>query len=62
MHVTSVKLGYSATPANLLTVPVYILACFMTCLMSWLGDRYGHRGYLNLCVTASSPLAQRVTD
>ncbi|EPT03013.1 hypothetical protein FOMPIDRAFT_126735 [Fomitopsis schrenkii] len=41
-------LGYSATPANLLTVPVYILACFTTCFVSWIGDRYGHRGYLNI--------------
>ncbi|TFY63768.1 hypothetical protein EVJ58_g3074 [Rhodofomes roseus] len=42
------QLGYSATPANLLTVPVYVLACFVTCLVSWLADRYGGRGWWNI--------------
>ena len=42
------QLGYTATPANLLTVPVYALACIMTCLVGFVADRYGQRGYLNM--------------
>ncbi|GBE89578.1 MFS general substrate transporter [Sparassis latifolia] len=47
------ELGYKATPANLLTVPVYVVACMFTCLVGFVADRYGRRGYLNiacLCV------------
>ncbi|KAF7356463.1 High-affinity nicotinic acid transporter [Mycena venus] len=47
------QLGFKATPANLLTVPVYFFACCMTCLVGFLADRYGHRGYFNvgfLCI------------
>lgn len=40
-------LGYSATKANLLTVPVYALACISTCLVGFLADRYGNRGMFN---------------
>ncbi|KAF9240614.1 major facilitator superfamily domain-containing protein [Melanogaster broomeanus] len=39
-----------ATPANLLTVPVYILACICTCTVGFLADRYGNRGLFNLYV------------
>lgn len=42
------QLGYSATPANLLTVPVYAFACIITCLVGFFADRYKHRGYFNL--------------
>ncbi|PCH36326.1 MFS general substrate transporter [Wolfiporia cocos MD-104 SS10] len=42
------ELGYTATPANLLTVPVYVLACIAMCLVGYLADRYGNRGYFNI--------------
>ncbi|CAL1714271.1 unnamed protein product [Somion occarium] len=50
------ELGYTATPANLLTVPVYVVACGMTCLVGWYADKKGQRGYLNMfncCVGAA---------
>jgi hypothetical protein len=40
--------GFNATPANLLTVPVYAVACINTCLVGFMADRYGHRGYFNM--------------
>ncbi|KAF9446901.1 MFS general substrate transporter [Macrolepiota fuliginosa MF-IS2] len=43
------QLGFKATPANLLTVPVYAFACMITCLVGYLADRFGHRGYFSLC-------------
>ncbi|KAJ7492004.1 MFS general substrate transporter [Mycena latifolia] len=42
------QVRFKATPANLLTVPVYFFACCITCLVGFLADRYGHRGYLNI--------------
>ncbi|KIK94523.1 hypothetical protein PAXRUDRAFT_142638 [Paxillus rubicundulus Ve08.2h10] len=39
---------YKATPANLLTVPVYTLACISTCTVGFLADRYRNRGLFNL--------------
>ncbi|PCH36324.1 MFS general substrate transporter [Wolfiporia cocos MD-104 SS10] len=42
------QLGYTATPANLLSVPVYVLACICTCAVGFVADRYGGRGYLNI--------------
>lgn len=42
--------GYEATEANLLSVPVYAWGCIMTCAIGFLGDRIGHRLYINLCV------------
>jgi len=50
------ELGFRATPANLLTVPVYFFACCVTCLVGFLADRYGHRGFFNLgflCIGAA---------
>lgn len=44
------QLGFTATPANLLTVPVYVLACIVTCFVGWLADRYGQRGLINMYV------------
>ncbi|KDQ63397.1 hypothetical protein JAAARDRAFT_121105 [Jaapia argillacea MUCL 33604] len=41
-----------ATVANLLSVPVYAWACIMTCIIGFLGDRIGSRGYINLYVFA----------
>ncbi|KAF9269232.1 MFS general substrate transporter [Marasmius fiardii PR-910] len=43
-----VTAGFRATPANLLTVPVYVFACIITCLVGFLADKYGRRGYFNL--------------
>ncbi|KAK6967111.1 high-affinity nicotinic acid transporter [Favolaschia claudopus] len=42
------QLGFKATPANLLTVPVYFFACCITCLVGFLADRFGHRGFFNI--------------
>ncbi|KAJ3800001.1 MFS general substrate transporter [Lentinula aff. detonsa] len=42
------QLGFKATPANLLTVPVYAFACLITCIVGFLADRWGRRGYFNL--------------
>jgi len=39
------QLGFRATAANLLSVPVYVLACLVTFALAILGDRLGHRGY-----------------
>ncbi|KAF8167777.1 major facilitator superfamily domain-containing protein [Crassisporium funariophilum] len=41
-------LGFRATEANLLSVPVYAWGCLMTCAIGFLGDRIGSRGYINL--------------
>jgi hypothetical protein len=46
-------LGFKATAANLVTVPVYVFACLVTLAFAVLGDRLGHRGYrgyINLSV------------
>ncbi|EJT99766.1 MFS general substrate transporter [Dacryopinax primogenitus] len=42
------QLGYTATPANLLSVPVYVWACILTCGVGWLADRRQTRAYFNL--------------
>ncbi|THH08865.1 hypothetical protein EW145_g2424 [Phellinidium pouzarii] len=39
------QIGFKATPANLLTVPVYVLAGICTCTVGFLADRFGGRGY-----------------
>ncbi|KAJ3893461.1 MFS general substrate transporter [Lentinula edodes] len=39
---------FKATPANLLTVPVYAFACLITCVVGFLADKWGRRGYFNL--------------
>ncbi|KAF8481298.1 MFS general substrate transporter [Russula ochroleuca] len=39
------ELGFKATAANLLSVPVYAWACLITFAIATLGDRLGHRGY-----------------
>jgi MFS family permease len=43
------ELGYKATPANLLTVPVYTFACIVTCLVGFAGDRFQRRAIFNMC-------------
>lgn len=50
------QLGYRATAANLLTVPVYILVCVVTCAVGFRADHKGQRGQLNmicLCIAAT---------
>ncbi|KAI0318574.1 MFS general substrate transporter [Amylostereum chailletii] len=45
-----------ATAANLLTVPVYVFACIMTCIVGFFADRIGQRGLFNigfLCIGAA---------
>ncbi|KAG2154717.1 MFS general substrate transporter [Suillus clintonianus] len=44
--------GYTATTANLLSVPVYIWSCIVTVIVGFVGDRLGRRGYINLCATS----------
>jgi len=46
------QLGFKATPANLLSVPIYVFACILTCIVGYYADRIGNRGYFNLiCLT-----------
>ncbi|PPQ68415.1 hypothetical protein CVT26_006087 [Gymnopilus dilepis] len=48
--------GFTATPANLLTVPVYVFACIVTCAVGYFADRWGKRGYFNIvffCIGAA---------
>lgn len=44
------QLGFKATAANLLSVPVYVWACIMTLIIGFLGDRIGRRAYINLAL------------
>lgn len=45
-------LGFTATPANLLSVPIYVFACMLTCTVGYYADRMGNRGYFNLVCLA----------
>ena len=47
-------LGFRATEANLLSVPVYAWGCFLTCTIGFLGDRIGSRSSINLYVHLST--------
>ncbi|KAI0080273.1 MFS general substrate transporter [Panus rudis PR-1116 ss-1] len=47
------QLGFQATAANLLSVPVYAWACLVTVIIGFLGDRIGHRGYINMALFGS---------
>ncbi len=49
------QLGYRATAANLLSVPVYAVACVPSCVVALAADRYGNRGYLTMYVCTASP-------
>ncbi|KAF8340726.1 MFS general substrate transporter [Cantharellus anzutake] len=42
------QLGYRATPANLLSVPIYVWAAILTVGVGYMADRTGHRGWYNL--------------
>ncbi|KDQ26569.1 hypothetical protein PLEOSDRAFT_1042794 [Pleurotus ostreatus PC15] len=51
---------YQATPANLLTVPVYVFACIVTCCVGFAADRWGHRGgagYIILIASQNAALS-----
>ncbi|KAJ7879976.1 MFS general substrate transporter [Mycena olivaceomarginata] len=39
-------LWFRATPANLLTVPIYAFAAVVTCFVALYADKHGRRGYL----------------
>ena len=49
-HFRKRAIGFTATPANLLSVPVYAVACVATCTVGYITDRYGNRGYWTMCV------------
>ncbi|KAF8269763.1 major facilitator superfamily domain-containing protein [Lactarius quietus] len=49
--------GYKATPANLLTVPVYTFACIVTCLVGFAADRLQQRGIFNIALSCVGGLA-----
>ncbi|KAH8102511.1 MFS general substrate transporter [Cristinia sonorae] len=42
------ELGFKATAANLLSVPVYTWACIVTVAVGFLGDRIGSRMWINM--------------
>lgn len=42
------ELGYSATRAQLLSVPPYVAACILTVLVGWAADRTNRRGIFNI--------------
>ncbi|KAJ7917542.1 MFS general substrate transporter, partial [Mycena leptocephala] len=42
------QLGFRATPANLLTVPIYAFAAIVTCCVALYADKHGRRGYCNI--------------
>ncbi|KAF8877869.1 major facilitator superfamily domain-containing protein [Infundibulicybe gibba] len=44
------QLGFTATTANLLSVPVYVWGCLVTCAIGFLGDRIGTRHQINLAL------------
>jgi len=42
------ELGYTSTKAQLLSVPPYAAACFLTITIGWLADKYNKRGIFNI--------------
>ncbi|KAE8242943.1 hypothetical protein A4X06_0g6662 [Tilletia controversa] len=47
------QLGYTSTRANLLSVPIYVLACIVTCLVGFIANKKGNRPLLNLICQAA---------
>ncbi|PWW72079.1 MFS general substrate transporter [Tuber magnatum] len=45
------EMGYSATRAQLLTVPPYAAACILTILVGWWSDRSNRRGIFNIATS-----------
>ena len=50
MFTPRLQIGYHATSANLLTVPIYVLVSIVTCGVGFYADRKGQRGRLNMHV------------
>jgi MFS family permease len=50
IKLTAMLTGFTATPANLLTVPVYVVACIVTCFVGFYADRHGQRGIIVMYV------------
>ncbi|KAK0536904.1 hypothetical protein OC842_001814 [Tilletia horrida] len=46
------QLGYTSTKANLLSVPIYVLACIVTCIVGFVANKKGNRPLLNLICQA----------
>ncbi|KAE8215737.1 hypothetical protein CF327_g1011 [Tilletia walkeri] len=46
------QLGYTSTRANLLSVPIYVLACIVTCVVGFVANKKGNRPLLNLICQA----------
>ncbi|KAK0569482.1 hypothetical protein OC861_000855 [Tilletia horrida] len=46
------QLGYTSTKANLLSVPIYVLACIVTCMVGFIANKRGNRPLLNLICQA----------
>ncbi|OCB87630.1 hypothetical protein A7U60_g5154 [Sanghuangporus baumii] len=46
------QLGFAATPANLLTVPVYVVASIFACYIGYIADRIGKRGAMSVITGA----------
>ncbi|KAH9004776.1 MFS general substrate transporter [Lactarius hatsudake] len=51
------EVRFRATPANLLTVPVYTFACIITCLVGFLADKFQRRGVFNIGLSCLAGLA-----
>ncbi|KAJ3515278.1 hypothetical protein NLJ89_g1857 [Agrocybe chaxingu] len=54
------QLGFRATQANLLSVPVYAWGCILTCVIGVLGDRIGSRSYINFTLFAVGLIAYAI--
>ena len=58
----ALQIGYSATPANLATIPVYVLGSIVTCGVGYYADRKRQRGLANMYVSLFSLHARRPVD
>ncbi|RPA95841.1 MFS general substrate transporter [Choiromyces venosus 120613-1] len=45
------EMGYSATRAQLMSVPPYAAACILTILIGWWADRTNRRGFFNIATS-----------
>jgi hypothetical protein len=45
------QMGYTATRANLLSVPPYAVAAVVTVVVGWIADRTQQRGYCNIVIS-----------
>jgi len=51
------ELGFKATEANLLSVPVYVWGCLITCVIGFLGDRIANRSKINIALLSLGMVA-----